>query len=100
MGIDLYELAKTNPEITYAVKGGELYSMFSRISEETERKLRSVGKSEEVAFYTREQVMTKLNVVASTLWRWKKSGYLVPVLIGGQYRYKSTDITDIISGKK
>lgn len=49
---------------------------------------------------TREMVMEKLNIVPSTLWRWAKSGYLVPVNVGGQRRYKSTDVDEILEGKR
>jgi predicted site-specific integrase-resolvase len=34
----------------------------------------------------------------STLWRWKKSGYLAPVEIGGKRRYKMSDIKKILEG--
>ena len=49
---------------------------------------------------TREMVMEKFNIVPSTLWRWAKSGYLVPINVGGQRRYKSTDVDEILEGKR
>jgi predicted site-specific integrase-resolvase len=33
-----------------------------------------------------------LDVDRSTLYRWKKRGYLVPIQIGGKVRYKRSEI--------
>ena len=41
--------------------------------------------------YTRKQTIALLGVDSSTLWRWAKSGYLVPVEYGGQRRYRAAD---------
>ena len=35
---------------------------------------------------------------SSTLWRWAKSGYLVPVEYGGQRRYRVADVQQILKG--
>ena len=37
-------------------------------------------------------------VDSSTLWRWAKSGYLVPVEYGGQRRYRVADVQRILNG--
>ena len=35
----------------------------------------------------------------SSLWRWRKRGYLVPAEIGGKRRYKMSDIRRILNGR-
>ncbi len=45
-----------------------------------------------------KQVCEILSVDASTLWRWRKRGYLVPAKIGGKRRYKMSDIRRILNG--
>jgi len=101
MEIDIITLAKECPNLTISVKGSDLIEANNKLLQESERRLRDIIKTEEKSvFLTREQVMTKLNVVASTLWRWKQSSYLVPVNVGGQYRYKSSDIDEILEGKR
>ena len=45
---------------------------------------------------TPEQAADTLKVSKVTLWRWEKSGYLVPVSIGGKKRYRNSDIAKII----
>ena len=60
----------------------------SRLKESSPRK--------EETFLTRGQVMQMLKVVPSTLWRWQKKGILVPIWLGGQHRYRLTDIQKIL----
>lgn len=50
-------------------------------------------------FLSREETMSKLKVSAPTLWRWKKSGYLVPAKLGSLDRYRLSDIETILSQK-
>lgn len=40
----------------------------------------------------KKQIMTGFKVSHTTLWKWQKSGYLVPVKIGKQVYYKRDDI--------
>jgi len=49
---------------------------------------------------TRRETLQMLGVDASTLWRWAKTGYLVPVGYGGQKRYRAADVRVITEGKK
>ncbi len=49
---------------------------------------------------TRREVLKMLGIDSSTLWRWAKTGYLVPFNFGGQKRYKASDILELVEGKK
>lgn len=46
-----------------------------------------------------KQVCEMLDVDPSSLWRWRKRGYLVPAEIGGKRRYKMSDIRRILNGR-
>ncbi len=46
------------------------------------------------------EVREKLGVSPQTLWRWQKSGYLVPFKIGRERYYKKSDIDKILNGEK
>lgn len=37
-----------------------------------------------------------LDVNKTTLWRWAKSGYLVPIEVGGKRRYRMSDVQQIL----
>ena len=47
---------------------------------------------------TSERLMELLGVSKTTVWRWKQRGYLVPVRIGGNDRYRMRDIKKIMEG--
>lgn len=97
--IDLLKLAKEAPGTIIAVPVGDLVEANTRLVERTVADLeRAVAEKRETVYLTREQVIAKLNIVPSTLWRWNKRGYLVPIKVGGENRYKSTDIDRILEG--
>lgn len=41
---------------------------------------------------TADEVCVALKVSQTTLWRWSKTGYLMPVKVGGQRRYSVNDV--------
>jgi hypothetical protein len=49
---------------------------------------------------TRREVLQMLGVDSSTLWRWAKTSYLVPVNYGGRKRYRVADVRAIPEGKR
>jgi hypothetical protein len=98
--IDLIMLAKEAPGTIISVPVGDLVEANKRLVETAISGLeRAVSAKDSAVLLTREQVMQKLNVVPSTLWRWQKRGYLVPIRVGGENRYRSTDIDKILEGE-
>ena len=99
--IDLLKLAKEAPGTIIAVPIGDLVEANNRLINQVRAGLeRELAKKQEVTYLTRSMVLEKLNVDPSTLWRWKQRGYLVPVNVGGQNRYRSTDIDKILEGER
>ena len=47
-------------------------------------------------YLTADTVKDVLQISETTLWRWAKAGYLLPVMIGGQKRYKQSDIEKMV----
>ena len=45
-----------------------------------------------------EKAMELLSISKSTIWRWKQRGYLVPIRVGGNDRYRIQDIKKIMEG--
>lgn len=43
-----------------------------------------------------DTVKDVLQISETTLWRWAKVGYRLPVMIGGQKRYKQSDIERLV----
>lgn len=52
------------------------------------------------SYLTRQQVVDRLSVDKSTLWRWAKRNYLNPVRVGGLVRYRKSDIDNILNSGK
>lgn len=99
--MDIIKMSKEYPGITVAVAVGDLVSANTRLLATAKTELFKVVKDEVGdVLLTKEVVMAKLAVSDSTLWRWKKSGYLVPVTVGGQTRYRLRDIQAIMDGER
>lgn len=100
--LDLFELINKCPIATISVGAAEL-GMFARqlIAEcrrEFERERAAVAAEDAEKYWEPEFVKTTLKVSDSTLYRWQKAKILEPVWIGGQKRYRKSDIERIISG--
>lgn len=99
--MDLTQLVKQVPGVMVTISAKDLIETQNRLIEHARREWETQKKDNEVSgVMTREQVLRVLNVNQSTLWRWKKAGYLVPIQVGGQSRYKADDINAILEGRK
>lgn len=95
--IDLIRLAQEAPGTIISVQVKDLVSANERLVERTIADMeRVIAERRETIYMTKDQVLAKLNVAPTTLWRWQKRGYLVPVKVGGENRYRSTDIDKIL----
>lgn len=50
-------------------------------------------------YLTQKEAAVKLNVSENTLWRWKKTKYLVPSKVGNAVYYKLSDIEKLLDGR-
>lgn len=80
---------------------GELIEANTMLIADTKRELEQLITDQNTETYpSREKVMEMLDVSESTLWRWSKNGYLVPLNVGGKRRYLMSDVKRILEGKK
>ena len=97
MEYDLIQLAKECPGLTVSIKLTDLVEDNKELIEETKRNLQQTledAKSEE--YLSREKVIEWLEVSATTLWRWEKCGYLIPIAVGNKKKYRMSDIQKIL----
>lgn len=97
MEYDLIQLAKECPGLTVSIKLTDLVEANKELIEETKRNLQQTledAKSEE--YLLREKVIEWLEVSATTLWRWEKCGYLIPIAVGNKKKYRMSDIQKIL----
>lgn len=82
-------------QVTISV--AELVEGINLCIDETERRLeQKIADQKAETYPSREKVMEILDVSVATLYRWQKSGYLVPLTIGGKRRYKMSDVKRIL----
>ena len=94
---DLFNLAQSCPDVNITVKSGELLEMVEHCVRTTRKELEQlITDSNTEGYPSPSQVAKIFNVDRSTLFRWKKKGFLVPVEIGGKRRYKMSDIKRIL----
>ena len=97
--IDLLKLAKECPDLIIQIKLGELVEANRLLIAETKRELEQLITDQNTETYpSREKVMELLGVSEATLWRWAKTGYLVPLNVGGKRRYRMSDVKRILEG--
>ena len=97
MEYNLIQLAKECPGLTVSIKLTDLVEANKELIEETKRNLQQTledAKSEE--YLSREKVIEWLEVSATTLWRWEKCGYLIPVAVGNKKKYRMSDSQKIL----
>ncbi len=99
--INIIELIRQCPDATVNLKVAEL-GMFARqlIAEsrnEFERERIAIAQDQAESYLTPELVKEKLCISESTLYRMCKAKILQPVWVGGQKRYRQSDIDKIVA---
>ena len=62
-----------------------------------ERERAAIAEEKKEEFLTPEMVKTLLRISESTLYRMAKAKILIPVFVGGQKRYRRSDLDKILS---
>ena len=95
--VNLIELAQCAPAISITVTAEDLKDFATQLIAETKAELeQTVRESNAEAYLTGEKVMEMLEISKATLWRWKQRGYLTPIRLGGNDRYRLSDINHIL----
>ena len=96
---NVIQLAKQCPNVMISLKVGELIETINYCMQTTRRELeQQITDSNAKTYPTPDQVAKILSVDKSTLWRWRKRNYLVPIEIGGKRRYRMSDVKRILDG--
>ena len=91
--MNIQKMIESGSNALFVVSGGDLKEFALALIAETAEK---TGKAEE-KYLTSDEVCDILHVSSNTLWRWGKSGYLVPNKVGRTPMYRQSDI-DILRG--
>ena len=94
------DLIKQNKNVQLVVSASDLRELVNEwydereAQKEAERK--SIVESERISSTEAEK---SLGVTSATLWRWAKTGYLVPIKVGRKNVYLKSDIDRILKSK-
>ena len=93
-------LLERAPNVTINVQLSDLNAFAHRLiadtREEYEQEISDRLLAIKENYLTADTVKDVLQISETTLWRWAKAGYLLPVMIGGQKRYKQSDIEKMV----
>ncbi len=95
----LLELAREAGGITVAVSLADLIECNEELIARTKQELeQTITDAATETYPSVAKVAEMLDVDKSTLWRWAKCGYLVPIEVGGKRRYRMSDVKAILEG--
>lgn len=83
--------------VIYQINGADLKEFAELLIANAQNEL---TQAKEETYLSRENVAKMLDVDKSTLWRWAKTGYLVPVTIGAKIRYRRSDIDNLLKAEE
>lgn len=99
--MNIQELLSSGQNITVSIGIKDLEVWQKSVIAATRQELEQAVLSDKAETYpSAKQVAGILNVDLTTLWRWKKRGYLVPIEVGGKRRYRMSDIKKILNEGK
>ncbi|MBQ0008596.1 MAG: helix-turn-helix domain-containing protein [bacterium] len=97
---DLIALLQKVPTATVSLQLSDLNAFSRRLiaqtREEYEREITGRLESRNEVYLSSDAVKQTLKISNTTLWRWAKAGMLVPVMVGGQKRYRQSDIDKLV----
>jgi len=96
---DLIKLAENCPNLNITLRVGEIVEAINYCVLTTRKELeQQIIDANTETYPSVAKVAEILDVDKSTLWRWQKQGYLVPIEVGGKRRYKMSDVKRILEG--
>ena len=97
---EIVKLSEQYPGIVVSISVAELIGAIDYCVQTTRKELeQQITDANTETYPSTDRVAEILDVDKSTLWRWKKNGYLVPIEIGGKRRYKMSDVKRILNGR-
>lgn len=97
--MDLINLVHEAPQINLTVTAADLRDFASELISQTKEQLeQEISDNKAETYLSTDKVQEIMGISKTTLWRWKKRKYLVPIRVGGNERYRMSDIKKIMEG--
>ena len=99
--MNMYDLLSSSQGVNITINAGQLIEAIDYCVQTTRKELeQQINDASTETYSSIAKVAEILDVDKSTLWRWQKQGYLVPLEVGGKRRYRMSDIRRILEGGK
>ncbi len=93
----LIDLLSTQKSISITIELNDLLLFADHLIESAKKEWEATIAAKKAEKYASPaNASVQLHVDKSTLWRWAKIGYLVPIEVGGKRFYKQSDIDKIL----
>ena len=97
--MQIAELLKTESNFNITIQKSDLMDFANFLIKNTKTELEAeVIAQQNESYLTRLETTDYLKVDQSTLFRWAKRGYLMPVEVGGRRLYRKSDLKRILNG--
>ena len=97
----IQELINSGQSINITIGLPDLVTFANHLIQQSKNELEEAVISDKAETYPAPKwVADYLDVDSSTLWRWAKRGYLVPIEVGGKRRYRMSEVKAILNGGK
>jgi hypothetical protein len=98
MAAILYDLLNESPNIKIEISLANLIEAVDYAAKLSIAELERQRNTQPEQYLTRKQAAEMFDIYLSTLWRWRKQNYLVPLEVGGKCRYRMSDVKKILEG--
>ncbi len=90
-----------NPNVSITLTARDLRDSLTHLVDSAIDRYKSeVGSNPDEILYDSKRVCEILGIDPSTLHRWAKRSYLIPIYVGGLRRYRKSQIDEIINSKQ
>lgn len=95
----ILNLLNSDANFNITIQKGDLMDFANFLISKTKNELEAdVIAAKAETYLTRLETCEFLKVDQSTLFRWSKRGYLMPIEVGGKRVYKMSDLKRILNG--
>lgn len=96
--MSIQEIIQSGANVSITIGTNDLFQFANHLIRSTKEELENaiLAKNKET-YVTPDEASVQLHVNRSTLWRWSKTEYLIPIEVGGKRLYKQSDIDTILN---
>lgn len=91
--LDLIQISKYLPDMNVTVKVSDLLEMAQFCVQDT---IKQFADTNTETYLSAAKVAKMLDISESTISRWGKRNYLLPIKVGGKRRYRRSDVERLL----